>query len=179
MAEKNPHWDKGCVHVYTGNGKGKTTASFGLALRSLGAGFKVFVGQFVKGMKYSEIEAFKAFGEQIVIRQLGRDCFIHRAPEQEDIDLAREGLAMMREVVMSGEYKLVIFDEANIATYFKLFPVEDLVEIIENKPEDVELVFTGRYAEEKLLEKADLITEMKEIRHYYANGIQARKGIEN
>jgi cob(I)alamin adenosyltransferase len=168
----------GYVHVYTGDGKGKTTAAFGLALRAVGAGMKVYIAQFVKGMEYSELKAIKKFRGHIVLKQFGRDCFIHQEPEEADIKAARKGLAEVRKVLNSGEYQMVILDEANIATYYNLFSADELLELIDNKPEEVELVFTGRKADPKIIDRADLVTEMREVKHYYQKGIQARKGIE-
>lgn len=169
---------KGYVQVYTGDGKGKTTAAFGLALRAVGAGMKVYIAQFVKGMEYSELKAIEKFRGQIVLRQFGRDCFIHQEPEEADIKAAREGLDEVRKVLNSGEYRMVILDEANIATYYNLFSADELLELIDNKPEEVELVITGRKADPKIIDRADLVTEMSEVKHYYQKGVQARKGIE-
>ncbi len=169
---------KGYVQIYTGNGKGKTTAAFGLALRAAGAGLKVFIAQFIKGMHYSELDAFKRFEDMITIRQFGRGCFIYEEPGQEDIDCARSGLAVVKEIVRDGGYQVVILDEINIAEHIGLFAVEDVIELIESKPEHVELVLTGRYAHPSLIERADLVTEMTEIKHYYSKGVEARDGIE-
>ncbi|MBN2226785.1 MAG: cob(I)yrinic acid a,c-diamide adenosyltransferase [candidate division Zixibacteria bacterium] len=169
---------KGYIQVYTGDGKGKTTAAFGLALRAVGAGLKVFIAQFVKGMHYSELDALKRFENEITIRQYGRDCFIHKDPTEEDIACARAGLAEVAQAIASGEYQLVILDEANIATYYQLFSVEELLEIITGRPEHVEIVITGRKADPRVIEAADLVTEMMEIRHYYTKGVEARAGIE-
>jgi cob(I)alamin adenosyltransferase len=169
---------KGYVHVYTGDGKGKTTAAVGLALRAAGAGLKVYIAQFVKGMKYSELNAMEKLKEVITVKQYGRDCFIYRDPEPEDIQAAREGLQEVREIMCSGEYQVIILDEANIATYYNLFSVDNLLDFIRAKPEEVELVITGRRADPRVIEEADLVTEMKEIKHYYQNGVQARDGIE-
>ncbi len=169
---------KGYIHVYTGNGKGKTTAAFGLALRAAGAGFRVYIAQFVKGMKYSEMNSLAKLEEYITIKQYGRDCFIFRDPEKEDIQAAQEGLKEVREIMSSGEYNMIILDEANIATYYNLFSVDELLDFIRAKPEDVELIITGRKADPRIIEAADLVTEMKEIKHYYQKGVQAREGIE-
>ncbi|MCP4751280.1 MAG: cob(I)yrinic acid a,c-diamide adenosyltransferase [Proteobacteria bacterium] len=170
---------KGYVHVYTGDGKGKTTAAFGLALRAVGAGFKVFIGQFVKGMVYSELNSLKMLSDRITVKQYGRDCFIHNEPEEEDIRIAQEGLEEMKTVLSSGEYQVVVMDEANIATYYKLFSVDELLEAIDNRADGVEVIVTGRKADPRLIDKADLVTEMQEIKHYYTQGVQARKGIES
>jgi len=169
---------KGYVHVYTGDGKGKTTAALGLALRAVGAGLKVFIGQFAKGMKYAELESLKRFDGEVVVRQYGRDCFIHNEPDEEDIRLAREGLQEMKSVMASGEYELVILDEANIGTYYELFTTDELMEAVKSRAGSVEVVITGRKAEPEVLEMADLVTEMREIKHYYTQGVEARDGIE-
>ena len=177
MTCHNNPWEKGYVHVYTGGGKGKTTAALGLALRAAGAGITVFIGQFMKGMKYSELKALERFPE-ITIKQYGRDCFIRTEPSEEDIMAARKGLNELSKVISSGEYHLVILDEANVAVQFKLFTVNDLHELIDLKPGHVELVITGRNAELSIIDRADLVTEMKEVKHYYSVGVSARKGIE-
>jgi len=169
---------KGFVQVYTGDGKGKTTAAIGLAVRAVGAGLKVFIGQFVKGMEYSELKALERFAPQLLVRQYGRKSFVHNKPTDEDFRLAREGYEDIRRAIYSQQYDVVILDEANIAVYFSLLTVEDLIALIDGKPDSVELVFTGRKADPRLLERADLVTEMKEVKHYYQKGIVARDGIE-
>ena len=169
---------KGYVQVYTGDGKGKTTAAFGLALRAAGAGLKVFIAQFVKGMRYSELDSIKRFSDLITLKQYGRSCFINQDPTEEDIKLARAGLEEVREILVSGEYQLVILDEANIAVHYNLFTVDDLVGLIDARPDGVELVITGRYARQSVLDKADLVTEMREVKHYYTLGVMPREGIE-
>jgi len=170
--------DKGYVQLYTGNGKGKTTAALGQALRAAGAGYKVFIGQFVKGMYYSELDSLKNFSDLITVKQFGRDCFIFNDPTEEDCCRARDGLKEIKSVLHSGEYQMVILDEVNIATYYKLFTVDELLELITNRPENVEIILTGRMADPRIVEIADLVTEMKEIKHYYQQGVQARTGIE-
>lgn len=169
---------KGYVQVYTGDGKGKTTAAIGLAVRAVGAGLNVFIGQFVKGMHYSELDALKRFFPYITIKQYGRGCFIEKKPSQEDIDAARKGFTEIREAMISGQYELIILDEANIAAHFDLVPVGDFVKLIDEKPECVELIFTGRRAPQEIMDKADLVSEVRQIKHYYDKGVQARKGIE-
>lgn len=169
---------KGFTQVYTGNGKGKSTAAFGLALRATGAGMKVFIGQFVKGRLYSEIRAIRDFLPGVEVEQFGRGCFIVREPEPEDFDAARKGLEEVKEIIRSEEYDLVILDEVCIALYYKLFPADEIIELIRNKPVSLELVLTGRYAPPEIMEFADLVTEMKEVRHYYQDGVEAREGIE-
>jgi cob(I)alamin adenosyltransferase len=166
------------IHIYTGNGKGKTTAALGLMIRAAGAGKKIFFGQFVKGMAYSEVTIINGQIPQIDHQLFGRKCFIKRDPEPEDYKAAQAGLRTVKELIKSGRYDLVVLDELNIALYYKLFSLEEVLAMLENLPENIELVITGRYAPPELIEKADLVTEMKEIRHYYQNGVKARKGIE-
>lgn len=177
-ANREP-FTRGFVQVYTGDGKGKTTAAIGLAVRAAGASLRVFIGQFVKSGKYSEIEALAGFGDRIVCRQYGRGCWLEGQPSEEDSRLAREALDEIRELIVSETYQVVILDEANIATWFDLVGVEDLLELIDRKPENVELVFTGRRADARLVERADLVTEMREVKHYCQKGVLARKGIES
>ena len=169
---------KGYVQVYTGDGKGKTTAAIGLAIRAAGAGLSVYIGQFIKGMKYAELEALKRFEDLITLTQYGSGCFIRGDPTAEDIELAQQGLQKMKNVVATGDYDVVIFDEINVAHHFKLVTTEDLLSVIDVKPAHVELIFTGRRAPQELIDRADLVTEMKEIKHYYTQGVQARSGIE-
>lgn len=169
--------DKGLVHIYTGNGKGKTTAALGLAVRAIGAGKKVFIGQFVKGMPYAELISLNLF-ENITIKQFGRDCFINKKPQKEDYIAANEGLNYVKSIIKNDVYDIIILDEIFIALYFKLISFNDVKNLITFKNIKVELILTGRYAPEKLYELADLVTEMKEIKHYYNKGINARKGIE-
>lgn len=166
------------LHVYTGNGKGKTTAAFGLALRAAGAGKKVYFAQFVKGKTYSEIKAVEQWLPSVTVKQYGRGCFIVKEPEQADIDAAQTGLAEIKDILQSGQYQLVVLDEANIAIYYKLFSVAELLEAIAARHPGTEVVVTGRYAPQELIDAADLVTEMKEVKHYYTQGIEARKGIE-
>ncbi|MBM7624424.1 cob(I)yrinic acid a,c-diamide adenosyltransferase [Sporohalobacter salinus] len=170
--------EEGCIQVYTGNGKGKTTASLGLALRAVCAGKKVYFGQFVKGMEYSEVKA-EDYLSNFEIHQFGRNCFIYDEPTDEDIEIARQGLNKCQEVLASGEYDVVVLDEINIALYFELFSVEEVLEVLETKASGVEAILTGRYAPEEIIEKADLVTNMDEVKHYYYQGVAARKGIEN
>ncbi len=169
---------KGYIHVYTGDGKGKTTAAFGMALRAAGAGKRVFIAQFVKGRTYSEIKAIKRLSPEITLKQYGRKCFIKNEPDDQDILLARTGLSEVAEVIANDNFDMVILDEACIAIYYKLFSSKELIDAIRQKPGSMEIIITGRYADDELVEIADLVTEMKEVKHYYTRGIQARKGIE-
>jgi len=169
---------KAYIHVYTGNGKGKTTAAFGLALRAAGAGMKVFIGQFVKGKTYNENIAIARYLKNITVQQFGLGCFIVNNPTDDDIRTAGKGLDKMSKIIEAGEHDLVILDEVNIALYYKLIDVNQLIEIMRSKPDHVELVLTGRYAPQEIIDISDLVTEMKEVKHYYQQGIEARKGIE-
>lgn len=169
--------EKGYIHIYTGNGKGKTTAAFGLAIRAALSGKKVFIGQFVKDMKYNETE-IENYLSNIKIKQFGRGCFIYEDPEDIDKEIAKKGLEECGILLSSGEYDLVILDEINIALYYKLFEVSGVVNVLKNKAEKTEAVLTGRYAPKELIEMADLVTEMKEIKHYYNRGVLSRKGID-
>lgn len=169
---------KGYTQVYTGNGKGKTTAAIGLAIRAAGAGLKVFIAQFIKMGDYSEIKALKRFSDLITVEQFGLGRFANRIPAPEDIKAAKEGLERVRTVLATDEYNIVIMEEANVAVKLGLFGVQDLLKIIINKPYDKELVITGRGASPRVIEIADLVTEMKPIKHYFQKGVPARIGIE-
>jgi len=168
---------KGYIHLYTGNGKGKTTAAIGLAVRASGAGKKVYIAQFVKGMHYGELDALKKL-PSIKLAQYGLDCFIVNRPTPKDIDAARKGLEEVSRVIAGNQFNVVILDEICIALYYKLFTTEEVLSVIRNKPVEMEIVMTGRYAPQELIAAADLVTEMNEIKHYYQQGIEARKGIE-
>lgn len=167
----------GYIHLYTGNGKGKTTAAIGLAIRAAGAGKKVFIAQFVKGMPYGELITLERIPE-IEIRQYGLDCFIVNKPTAEDTKAARTGLKEVSEIIKSNLCDVLVLDEVCIALYYKLFDENEVIGLLKDKPGDMEVVLTGRYAPTSLIEMADLVTEMKEIKHYYTRGIQAREGIE-
>jgi cob(I)alamin adenosyltransferase len=169
---------KSYVHVYTGEGKGKTTAALGLSLRAAGAGHKVFIGQFVKGGRYSELNALKRLDDLITVEQFGAGRFINGNPSESDIDAARKGLKKVRDILTSGDYRVVILDEANIALHYNLFSVEELIDLVDCRAEETELIITGRYASPEILERADLVTEMKAVKHYYKEGVKARVGIE-
>ena len=170
----------GLVEIYTGDGKGKTTAALGLAFRALGHGIRTYIGQFMKGYSYGEVKALKFVKPYIKIEKYGKKGFIHvkKEPEREDIELARKGLEKAKKALYSGKYGIVILDEAITALFFNLLKIDDLIDFIRNKPKEIELVLTGRYAPQRLIEEADLVTEMKEIKHPYRKGVKARKGIE-
>lgn len=169
---------KGYVQVYTGNGKGKTTASLGLSLRAAGAGLKVFIAQFLKQGDYSEIRALERFSDLIRVEQYGLGRFIKGKPTAEEIQAAHKGLQEVKEAMLSGEYDVIIVEEGNVAVSCGLFEMQKLLELISQKPDGLELVITGRGAAPEVIEQADLVTEMKEIKHYYQEGVAARVGIE-
>jgi len=165
------------IQVYTGNGKGKTTASLGLALRAAGAGLKVYIGQFIKGKNYSELKALQKI-KNIKVEQFGRGCFIKKTPQQKDIELAKKGLEKIKIIVSQRIYDVVILDEINIALNLNLLKLEDVISLIKRTPGKTELILTGRNAHQRILSLADLVSEIKEVKHYFKKGIKARKGIE-
>lgn len=169
---------QGYVHVYTGDGKGKTTAALGLALRAAGAGLKVYIGQFIKSADYSEIKALERFSDHITLEQFGRGCFIKGDPCDADVEAARNALTALQTALGSGEYDVVIADEANVAYGCHLISEQDLLELIERRPDSTELILTGRNAPDAVIGRADLVTEMREVKHYFHEGVMAREGIE-
>ena len=171
--------EKGYLQVYTGDGKGKTTAALGLALRAAGAGLRVFIAQFAKGTDCAELRSLALLADRIEVRQYGLRGFIRGKPKPEDIEAARHGLAEAREAIASGTFDVIILDEANIATWFGLFTVDELLALVELAGGRTEIVITGRKADPRIIERADLVTEMREVRHYHAKGVQARPGIES
>jgi len=180
MTYQNSPIGKGYVQVYTGNGKGKTTAALGLAFRAMGRGLKTYIGQFMKGQLYGELHAAEMTDNHITIEQYGKDTFIHikNPPAAEDVLMAQAGLAKARQAMFSKQYSIVVLDEICTAHFFHLITTGEMLEMIDQKPDGVELIFTGRYAPKELLDKANLVTEMTEIKHYYPQGITARDGIE-
>jgi len=167
------------VQIYTGDGKGKTTAALGLALRAAGKGLNVFIAQFMKGQDYGELHSVKNI-PQITIHQFGKATFVHvDQATEEDVRMAQEGLEASRQALDSGKYDIVILDEIFMALYFQLITEKDLLKFISEKPENVELILTGRKAPQKFIALADLVTEMKEVKHYYQKGVKARAGIES
>jgi cob(I)alamin adenosyltransferase len=165
------------IQVYTGNGKGKTTAALGLALRAAGAGLNVYIGQFVKGRCYSEIKTLKKI-DHIKVEQFGRSCFIKKSPKEIDVQMALDGLKRLNKIIAARKYRVVILDEINIAVKLGLIPLRDLLKLIKNTPKSIELVLTGRYAYPKVIKLADLVSQIKEVKHYYVKGVKARRGIE-
>ena len=172
---------QGFVQIYTGNGKGKSTAAIGQAVRAAGFGLKTYIAQFMKEYPYNELISLKLLSEWITIEQFSGDDFVYKKelPGKDELEKASKGLQIAREKMLSGEYDLIILDEAIVAIYFKLIETKELIEFIKTKPENVELILTGRYCPEELIELADLVTEMKEVKHYYQKGITSRRGIES
>ena len=168
----------GRVHVYTGDGKGKTTAALGLALRAAGAGIRAFIAQFLKARPTSELTSLARLADLIVVRRFGREGFVAGEPTDEDRGFARDGLAEAKGAASSGEYGVVILDEAVVAVKLGLFSVDELLEAIGSRAEGVEIVVTGRYAPAELVARADLVTEMRSVKHYFDEGVEARVGIE-
>lgn len=165
------------IQVYTGNGKGKTTASLGLALRAAGAGLKVYIGQFIKKGCYNEIKILKKI-KNITIEQFGRGCFINRHPNKKDIESANKGLEKIKKAVSNNHYSLIILDEINVALNFKLIGLNDVLDVIKNVPKETELVLTGRNAHDKIIKIADLVSQIEDKKHYYNKNLKARRGIE-
>lgn len=170
--------EKGIIQVYTGNGKGKTTAAIGLGMRAVGAGLKVYMIQFMKGYPYSEVEALKEV-KNFTVKQFGRAEFVDKEnPAEIDIKYANDALKHAKDVIKSGKYDVVILDEINVAMDFGLINEKEVLDLMKEKPENMELVLTGRYAPQEILKNADLITEMLEIKHPYKSGMKCRKGID-
>jgi cob(I)alamin adenosyltransferase len=169
---------KGYVQLYAGDGKGKTTAALGLALRASGRGLHTYIGQFMKGQRYGETEALRDH-PTITLEQYGSPrCIRREEVTAEHVAEAQEGLERAREVMLSGDYDLVVLDEVNVSIWFGLLETEDVLALLDEKPEHVEVVLTGRRAPQALIDRADLVTEMREVKHYYQQGVKARIGIE-
>lgn len=171
-------FSRGYVQVYTGDGKGKTTAALGLALRASGHGMRTYIGQFMKGQPYGELEALRDH-PLITIEQYGDVRCIHQEEvTPEHVSQAQRGLERAREVMLSGNFDLVVLDEVNVAIWFGLLTVEEVLALLDRRPKHVEVILTGRRAPQELIERADLVTEMQAVKHYYQQGVVARKGIE-
>lgn len=169
---------RGYIQVYTGNGKGKTTAALGLALRAAGAGLKVFIAQFIKKRKCSEHKAMGRFSDLITVKQYGTGFLKREKPTKDQVDSAKKGLEEVKNIIASKTYDMVILDEINLAAHYKLLNVEDIMDLLNAKPSNMEIVLTGRYADERIIGRADLATEMMEVKHYIKKGVRARRGIE-
>ncbi len=171
--------NKGYIQVYTGEGKCKTTAALGLAVRAVGAGLRVYLGQFIKKGDYSEIRILKERFPEVTVEQYGAGRFVRGKPSAEDRAVAAQGLAALRSALHSGRYDVVIADEINGAVGAGLFPEDEVLSLMADKPEAVELVLTGRGAGGKVCGRADLVTEMRCLKHYFNAGVQGRPGIES
>ncbi len=168
------------IHLYTGDGKGKTTAALGLALRFLGAGKKVFLIQFLKDGKSSEIKAIRRLaGESFQIKAFGRKRLVDKNNlTKKDYRLAEQGFLFAQEIIQNKKHDLVILDEINPANYFGLLKTEKVLELVQSAPKQFELVLTGRYPDKKIIQAADLVSRINQVKHYYQKGIKARKGVE-
>lgn len=173
--------EKGYIQVYTGNGKGKSTAAIGQAVRAAGYGLRTYIAQFMKEYPYNELRSLELLNEWITVEQFAGDDFVYRKelPDKQEMDKARRGLETAKAKMLSGKYDLIILDEVLVSIHFGLFNDEEILTFIKMKPVNVELILTGRYCPDKILEIADLVTEMKVIKHYYQEGVLARKGIES
>ena len=169
---------KGLIQVYTGNGKGKTTAALGLALRAAGHGLRTYVGQFLKGRPTGELKAAKLLEPYLTIEQFGEPSFTLAKGDAHQAALVRKGLQRIRQVLASGEYDIVVLEEINVALDLELVPLEEVLALLDERPPEVELVLTGRGAPQELISRADLVTEMVSIKHPYQRGVKARMGIE-
>lgn len=171
---------KGYIQVYTGNGKGKTTASLGLAVRAAGHALRSVIIQFLKGwIDYGELRGVEMLAPFVELHQAGRDTFVNREnPDPEDIRLAQEGWELAKTTILEGKADIVVLDEINCAVDFGLLPVSEVIDLLRRKPDGMEIVLTGRGAPQEIIAIADLVTEMKEIKHYYDKGLDARIGIE-
>ena len=174
------HLSQGLIQVYTGDGKGKTTCALGLALRAVGQGFQVYMVQFMKGRETGEAQiAAERLAPDLTLRYFGRPALVNlKTPDPEDLALVREAWDLARQVLSAGEHDLVILDEINLALTFDLLPREEVLEALRRRPPWVEMVLTGRQAPPELVELADLVTEMRPLKHYYEAGVPARRGIE-
>ncbi|MEW6196310.1 MAG: cob(I)yrinic acid a,c-diamide adenosyltransferase [Bacteroidota bacterium] len=177
----NSKLNKGFIQLYTGNGKGKSTAAIGQAVRAAGCGLKTYIVQFMKEYPYNELNSLKNLSAWITVEQVCKDDFVFKKvnPPQEEIDKANDALTKAKDKMCSGEFDIIILDEVCVSIYFGLLKTEDVLNFLNSKPENVELILTGRYAPQEIIDRADLVTEMKEIKHYYRKGVLARRGIES
>jgi cob(I)alamin adenosyltransferase len=182
MNAENQAKDRGLIIVYTGNGKGKTTAALGLCVRACGYDLKVAIVQFVKGSwQYGELDGIKRLAPNVELIRKGKGfvgIIDDKLPRQEHEEAAEEALTFVEELVQSDKYDIIVLDELNVAVSLGLIEIDGVLKILDNKPVRLDIVITGRDAHEKLIEKADLVTEMKEIKHPYQKGILAKKGID-
>lgn len=181
----NPTWDeRGYIQIYTGNGKGKTTASLGLAMRALGRNWKVLVIMFTKGgSNYGELTSFRNLSEEIknnlTIEQAGLNRIVYAANKNEDDEKEiKKGWELAKKAILNNEYQLIILDEINIAIDLEILDIDEVVEILKSKPKSMEIVLTGRNAHKKAIEIAHLVSRIEPVKHYWDTGVPARKGIE-
>ncbi|MDD2902227.1 MAG: cob(I)yrinic acid a,c-diamide adenosyltransferase [Syntrophales bacterium] len=173
------HLTKGLIQVYTGDGKGKTTCALGLALRAVGQGLQVYMIQFLKGRETGEAKAAARLAPEMTLRYLGRPGLVNlRAPAPEDLARVKEAWDLARQVISAGAHDLVILDEINLALTHGLIPLEEVLKVLQGRPPGVEVVLTGRQAPPELVALADLVTEMRSVKHYYQAGVKSRRGIE-
>jgi len=166
------------VHLYTGNGKGKTTAAFGLALRVAGRGGRVLIIQFLKGLPTGEVMAVRKIPE-IEVKRFGSKRFVDpKNPTEEDVTLAKSGLREAAAAMSSGDYRLVVLDEVNVAVAYNLIDEEEVISAVKSRHPSTEVVLTGRYAPPSFYDLADYVTEFREVKHPFSSGIPAREGIE-
>lgn len=170
----------GYVQVYTGDGKGKTTASLGLVCRASGYGHRSCIVSFLKGdPNYGELRFIREHMPMVDYHLAGRMNFVDPAdPDPADVAIAAQGLQTAREAIASGDYHLVVLDEVNVAVNLGLVEEDDVLALLDDRPEHVEVVLTGRDASQRIIERADLVTEMRMVKHFYEAGIPARRGIE-
>lgn len=169
---------RGFVQVYTGDGKGKTTAALGQAIRAAGHGMKTYIGQFMKGQHYGELTSLQDH-PLITVKQYGDiECVTKETITQKHIDQAHRGLELAEKAILSGQYDIIVLDEINVAIWFGLIKTRKVMAVLKKRPENVEVILTGRRATEELIKTADLVSEIKEVKHYYHRGIKARDGIE-
>jgi cob(I)alamin adenosyltransferase len=169
---------KGFIQVYTGDGKGKTTAAIGLTCRAAGAGLKTMFLQFLKTGTSSEIAVLRDRFPEVTVRHFGSGRFVRDEPSNEDVSAAQQGLEALEHAVACGEYDLVVADEVNIAVELGLVNLDRLLRMLRDRPGSVEIVLTGRDAHPAIVEAADLVTEMKKVKHYLDEGVEARTGVE-
>jgi len=177
----NKTLQQGFIQVYTGNGKGKTTAAIGQAVRAAGYGLKTYFVMFMKEFPYNEVKSLKNLKDFITLVQVGKDDFVYKkVPPSETEKLAiKKALDETKNKMLSGEYDLIVLDEIFVSIFFGLIDKEEIISFICSKPENVELILTGRYCPKEIINKADLVTEMKEVKHYYEKGVLSRRGIES
>ena len=169
------------IQIYTGNGKGKTTAALGQAIRAAGSNLKTLIVMFMKDYSYGEIKSLERFSDLITIEKYGNDNFVFQKqqPSEDDLALAKKALDHSLKAMHSGQFDIIILDEVCVSVYFKLLSVTDVLKLLKDKPDRVELILTGRYCPQEWIDVADLVTEMQEVKHYYQKGILARKGFES